>query len=114
MAFEEKTRPAPALEQAPAPDVLRSLLGTMVQEVVRAEFDRFVGAAPYERTPERRGQRNGTYPRTLKTRVGSLTLSVPRSWSLSLSPSTLNYQKVSVSLILAERGMGGCLPKPTP
>ena len=66
MAFEENTRAAAAREQAPAPDALRALVATLVQETLRTEFDQFLGAGPYERTPERRGRRNGTYPRTLR------------------------------------------------
>jgi transposase-like protein len=65
MAFEEKTRVEPAREQAPAPDVVRQMLETLVQETIRAEFERFLGAAPYERTPTRRGHRNGSYARTV-------------------------------------------------
>lgn len=36
------------------------------------------GAAPYERTENRTGQRNGYKPRTLRTRVGTLNLLVPQ------------------------------------
>lgn len=42
----------------------------VVQDTIRAEFERFLGAAPYERTPARRGHRNGSYRRTLNTQVG--------------------------------------------
>src|ERR1041385_14248 len=102
MAFEEKSRTPPALEQAPAPDVIRSLLGTMVQEALRAEFDRFVGAAPYERTPDRRGLRNGTYPRTLKTRVGALVLAVPRDRAGLFRPTLFaKYERSEQALVLA-------------
>jgi hypothetical protein len=41
MAFDEKGRTSPALEQAAAPDAVRSLLSTLVQETMRAEFERF-------------------------------------------------------------------------
>ena len=102
MAFEEKSTTGPALEQAPAPDLIRSLLGTMVQEVIRAEFDRFIGAAPHERTPERRGQRNGTYPRTLKTRVGALTLAIPRDRAGLFRPTLFaKYERSEQALVLA-------------
>ena len=47
MAFGEKTTGAPALEQAPAPDALRTMVATLVQETIRTEFEQFVGAAPY-------------------------------------------------------------------
>lgn len=63
MASMEKTRSPMGREQdevreppAPAPDALRALVATLVQDTIRAEFDRFVGAAPYERTPPPAGR----------------------------------------------------------
>lgn len=102
MAFEEKTTPLPAGEQAPTSEPLRQLVGTLVQETIRAEFDRFLGAAPYERTPARRGQRNGTYPRTLKTRVGALLLDVPRDRAGLFRASLFaKYERSEQALVLA-------------
>jgi putative transposase len=102
MAFDEKGRTGPAVEQAPAPDAIRSLLATLVQETIRTEFDRFVGAAPYERTPERRGVRNGSYARTLKTRVGSVTLAIPRDRAGLFRPTLFaKYERSEQALVLA-------------
>lgn len=102
MAFAEKSRPGVAGEQAPTPDLFRDLLATMVQEAIRAEFERFLGAAPYERTPARRGHRNGSYPRTLKTRVGSLELEVPRDRAGLFRPSLFaKYERSEQALVLA-------------
>lgn len=102
MAFEDKTRTEPAPEQAPGPDLLRTLLGTLLQETIRTEFERALGAAPYERTPARRGYRNGSYPRTLKTRVGSLTLAVPRDRAGLFRPSLFaQYERSEQALVLA-------------
>jgi putative transposase len=102
MAFQEKSRPGPAGEQAPPAEVVRQLLATVVQEAIRAEFDRFVGAAPYERTPERRGHRNGSYPRTWTTRVGRLELAVPRDRAGLFRPSLFaKYERSEQALVLA-------------
>lgn len=102
MAFEEKSRPAWAGEQAPAPEVFREMLRTMVQEALRTEFERFLGAAPYERTPSRRGHRNGSYPRTLQTRVGRLTLAIPRDRAGVFRPSLFaKYERSEQALVLA-------------
>ena len=60
-------------------DVLKSMLRTMVQEVMEEEMTRHVGAARHERGDERRGRRNGYKPRTLNTRVGRLALEVPQA-----------------------------------
>ena len=48
------------------------------QELIKSEFDRFINAQPHERTPERGGVRNGSYTRTLQTRVGALELTIYR------------------------------------
>jgi transposase-like protein len=57
---------------------VRDLLEWLLQEVLDLEFSQFLGAAPYERSHDRKGYRNGYYQRGLFTRVGRLTLRVPR------------------------------------
>jgi putative transposase len=54
------------------------LLEFLANEAMRAEVAAHVGAAPHERSAGRRGRRNGTKPRTLRTRVGELGLDVPQ------------------------------------
>ena len=57
---------------------LRRLLAALAQAAMRAEVAAHVGEAPHERCGGRRGRRNGTKPRALKTRVGEVELDVPR------------------------------------
>lgn len=57
---------------------LRRVVEAVVQAVMAEEVQRHLGAAPHERSDGRRGHRNGHKPRTLKTRVGELELSVPQ------------------------------------
>lgn len=59
-------------------DFLTGIVRGCLQELIKAEFDRFINAQPHERSPERRGVRNGSYTRTLKTRVGTLELIIYR------------------------------------
>jgi putative transposase len=102
MAFDENARPVPGEEQAPPPDVVRDWVRTMAQEVIRAEFDRFLGAQPYERTPTRQGHRNGSYPRSLKTRVGAMTLAIPRDRAGLFRPTLFaKYERSEQALVLA-------------
>ncbi len=49
----------------------------MLQELLEAEMDTHIGAAPYERSDSRKGHRNGNKPRTVCTRFGTLNLLVP-------------------------------------
>ena len=76
---------SPAVAADPA--ALRQLVETMVQEMLTREFTQYLGAAPYERSETRQGVRNGTRPRTLVTRVGRLTLEVPRDRAGGFTPT---------------------------
>ena len=60
------------------PDFLHEIVERVLQELLEAEMTEHVGAAPYERTERRTGQRNGYKRRTLRTRVGTLNLLVPQ------------------------------------
>ena len=60
------------------PDRLREVLQVICQAAMAQEVAAHVGAGPHERTAGRRGHRNGSKPRTLSTRVGELSLSVPQ------------------------------------
>jgi transposase-like protein len=57
---------------------MQRLLEAIVQAAMREEAAAHLGAAEHERNTRRTGYRNGTKPRTLKTRVGQLELSVPQ------------------------------------
>ncbi len=68
-------------------EVLRTMFAEMLQTAVASEFNRFMVAAPYERSEQRTGWRNGYKPRTLKTRVGTIELRIPQDRSGQFSPS---------------------------
>lgn len=52
--------------------------------VLEEEVEAFIGAGRYERSDQRRDQRNGTYPRSLGTSVGQIQdLPVPRTRRVS-------------------------------
>jgi transposase-like protein len=50
----------------------------VVEDAMQEELTGLLQAEAYERTPTRRGQRNGSYPRDLVTGLGPLPLRVPR------------------------------------
>lgn len=58
--------------------LLRELVRSTVQNILEEEVARHLAAEPYERAEGRRGYRNGTKPRTMKTAVGKLDLEVPQ------------------------------------
>jgi putative transposase len=59
-------------------DFLKELVAENLQSFLNKEFNEFIGAGPYERHKERRGYRNGSYIRSLTTRVGRIELEVCR------------------------------------
>jgi len=60
-------------------DVMLEMLRLMIQTVLEEGITRYIGVQPYERGVTRRGHRNGYKPRTVKTRLGELSLSVPQA-----------------------------------
>jgi putative transposase len=84
------------------PAFLREIVERMLQEFLEAEMTEHVGAAPYERTTERKGHRNGHKPRTLRTRVGTLNLLVPQDREGTFSTRLFSrYQRNEKALVLA-------------
>ncbi len=56
-----------------------SAVQVLIEQVMREELERCIGASWGEITPERRGYRNGSYTRDLVTSTGRIeNLSVPR------------------------------------
>jgi putative transposase len=83
-------------------DFLRHLVERTLQEVLEAEMTAHVGAEPYERSESRTGHRNGYRPRTLHTRVGTLTLMVPQDREGTFSTALFaRYQRSEKALVLA-------------
>src|SRR5690625_1375611 len=66
-----------ALGQA-SPDLMRSLLQTMINALLSADADAVVGAEYGRPSPERTAQRNGYRYRELDTRVGTVDVAVPK------------------------------------
>src|SRR5512138_184812 len=59
------------------PGFLQGVVRGLVQELLEAEMDEYLGAGRYERVTSRRGYRSGHRPRRLLTRLGELDLAVP-------------------------------------
>jgi putative transposase len=84
------------------PAFLKEIVERVVQQILEAEMSEHIGAAPYERTENRKGQRNGYKPRTLRTRVGTLNLTVPQDREGAFSTRLFaRYQRNEKALCLA-------------
>src|ERR671911_3047190 len=84
------------------PNFLKEIVERVLQELLEAEMTEHIGAAPYERTENRKGQRNGYKPRTLRSRVGTLNLAVPQDREGTFSTRLFaRYQRNEKALCLA-------------
>ena len=72
-----------------SPDLLRSLLTTMIDTLMSAEADAVCGAAHGERSEHRVNQRNGYRHRDFDTRAGTLDVAIPKLRSGSYFPDWL-------------------------
>jgi putative transposase len=74
------TLPAELLEQVKEqglevlPEMIRVILNTAMQ----AEREEYMNTEPYQRTTEREAHANGFKPKTIRTRVGDITFSIPQ------------------------------------
>lgn len=59
-------------------DAFKELLASCLNNILQAEASEQIGAAPYERTETRSDSRNGTRERDLNTRIGTISLCIPR------------------------------------
>ena len=98
------------LLEADSGDAFRALLQGALNAVLRAESAEQLRAAPYERTEERTGVRNGTRPRALTTRIGTIELAVPRHRDVPFKTLVFeNYARGEAALVttMAEMVVAG-------
>ncbi len=82
------------------PGFLRGIVEGALQAILEEELTAHLGAARYERGAGRTGYRNGTKPRTLTTRVGTLQLRVPQDRDGTFSTELFaRYQRSEQALV---------------
>ncbi len=82
-------------------DFLQEGVRILAQAVMEAEVTQQLGADRHERTPDRTGQRNGYRERQWDTRVGSISLQVPRVRDGSYFPSLLEPRRRAERALVA-------------
>ncbi len=70
-------------------DGLAQAVTVLLNEVMKIERPHALGAGPYQRADDRKGYANGFKSRTIRTRIGALTVQVPQTRGVAFSPSTL-------------------------
>ena len=59
-------------------DILPELIQMVINAAMQSERQQYLKAEPYQHTEEREGHANGYKPKTVHTRVGSITFSIPQ------------------------------------
>lgn len=109
---EDFTLPTELLEQVSQQgfDILPELIRIVVNAAMQAERQQYLKAAPYQRTPERETYANGYKPKTVQTRVGNITFSVPQVREGDFYPEALEQglrSERALTLALAEMYVQG-------
>ena len=92
------------------PEQFREVLRILLNEAMKIERNQFLQADPYERNEERIGHANGFKPKTLNTRIGSVTVEIPQVRGLSFYPRSLekgSRSEKALKLAIAEMYVKG-------
>jgi transposase-like protein len=82
-----------ALKAGDADERVRIAAETMYQALIDTELSATIGAQPWEHTPARTNQRNGSRSRTLSTTAGDLRLRIPKLRTGSFFPALLDRRR---------------------
>src|SRR5215218_7717206 len=99
-----------ALQKADDGNFLRALAETVLQILMEADVEGVIGAGRYERSGERTTYRNGYRERTLDTRLGPLSLRIPKLRQGSYFPPFLEPRKTAekaLVMVIQEAWIGG-------
>jgi transposase-like protein len=109
---EDFTLPAELLEQVKEQglEVLPELIRVIINTAMQAERAEHLNAEPYQHVLERQGHANGYKPKTVRTRIGDITFSIPQVREGSFYPQALEKglrSERALTLALAEMYVQG-------
>jgi putative transposase len=84
-----------------AEDPVRAMAEMVLDFLMEAEVTQKIGAEPHERTEERTGYRNGHRERRWDTRLGTLSLKVPKVREGGYVPSFIEHRKRSEQALIS-------------
>jgi putative transposase len=91
-------------------DFLPELIRIVINAAMQAERQQYLQVAPYQHSPDRRGHANGYKPKTIKSRMGEITLDIPQVREGGFYPGALEKGQRSeraLTLTLAEMYVQG-------
>jgi transposase-like protein len=60
-------------------EILKDIFGPLMEDMLKGELDAHLGYQKHEQSPkETTNRRNGSYPKTVRSRMGEMALSIPR------------------------------------
>jgi putative transposase len=92
---------AELLQKSGEGDFLRSVAESVLQLLMEADVDGLVGAGRHERSADRLNWRNGYRERSLDTRLGSLSLRIPKLRQGSYFPPFLEARRTTEKALVA-------------
>ena len=92
---------AELVEKGAQDEIVRELLGHVVERLMEFEIEQRTGAEYGERTPERSNSRNGYRDRLWETRVGSVDLRIPKLRRGSYFPAFLEPRRTAEKALTA-------------
>jgi len=98
------------LQKSGEADFLRAVAEAVLQILMEADVEGLIGAGRHERTGDRLNYRNGYRDRTLDTRLGPLSLRIPKLRQGSYFPSFLKPRKTTekaLVTVIQEAWIGG-------
>jgi putative transposase len=106
------TLPNELLEQIAAQglDKLPELIRIVINAAMQAERQQYLGAAPYQHSPDRMGHANGFKPKTVKTRLGEIDFDIPQVREGGFYPQALEKglrSERALNLAMAEMYVQG-------
>lgn len=91
-------------------DAVPELIRIIINTAMHAERQQYLGVAPNQRSPERRGHANGYKPKTVVTRMGEVTFAIPQVREGGFYPQALERglrSERALTLALAEMYVQG-------
>jgi putative transposase len=107
---EERMALIDLLQKSEDGDFLRSVAEAVLQLLMEADVEGLIGAARHERSAERLNYRNGYRDRSFETRLGPLSLRIPKLRQGSYFPPFLEPRKIAEKALVAviqEAWIGG-------
>src|ERR1700757_185297 len=111
---EERMALAELLQKSGDGDFLRSVAEAVLQILMEADVEGLIGAGRHERTGDRLNYRNGYRDRSLDTRLGSLSLRIPKLRQGSYFPPFLEPRKTAEKALVTgiQEAWGGGVSPP--